>query len=148
MVVSPVMLVGLVMVFSISYSFLSSEGCCLHMGTLRFLATALQCPVIDQDDLLLSMSTLHHHHNSQILDDIAFEAACRSAITHLRLKLLLPPSHRTRLDQLIQLSATTSARLIIVECRPRDMYEWKEWLEGRDTSSGDYWYCLNFNLNG
>ncbi|KAM7503177.1 hypothetical protein LguiB_002081 [Lonicera macranthoides] len=123
---------------------MKGQACTGKSKWARFLATALQCPVIDQDDFLSSMSTLHHHHNSQILDDIAFEAACRSAITHLRLKFKVivdsPLSHRTRLDQLIQLSATTSARLIIVECRPRDLYEWEEWLEGRDTSSGDYWH--------
>ncbi|GFY96239.1 hypothetical protein Acr_11g0005450 [Actinidia rufa] len=97
---------------------------CTGKSTIaRLLADFLRYPLFAQDDSL------------DYARDKSFEAICRIAATQLSLRIrviidssLTSQAHR---DRLVQLAESTSARLIIVECRPSDEYEWRQRLERR-----------------
>ncbi|GFZ09141.1 hypothetical protein Acr_20g0009490 [Actinidia rufa] len=64
---------------------------------------------------------------AKYLDDQSFQAVYQMALSQLwlGLDLIIDTSFscRTYLDQLLQLSASTGASLVIVECKPQDKYE-------------------------
>ncbi|XP_057484674.1 uncharacterized protein LOC130771066 [Actinidia eriantha] len=92
----------------------------------RSIAAAHKWPLISLDD----------HVNSH-----PFEALCQSALTQLNLGIHVvidsPLSHQHHLDRLLQLSASTGARLIVVECKPGDKYEWRKRVEQRQSQWED-----------
>ncbi|GFY96238.1 hypothetical protein Acr_11g0005440 [Actinidia rufa] len=97
---------------------------CTGKSTIaRTLAGFLCYPLIAQDDLL------------DYAGDKSFEAICRIAATQLsfRIRVIIdsPLTSQAHRDRLVQLAESTRARLIILECRPRDEYEWRQRLERR-----------------
>ncbi|GFY96244.1 hypothetical protein Acr_11g0005500 [Actinidia rufa] len=96
---------------------------CTGKSTIaRVLAGFLGYPIIAQDDLL------------DYAGDKSFEAICRIAATQLiRIRVIIDSSltSQAHRDRLVQLAESTRARLIIVECRPSDEYEWRQRLERR-----------------
>ncbi|EOX93091.1 Uncharacterized protein TCM_001935 isoform 1 [Theobroma cacao] len=113
-----------------------------HPGTgkstlAHALASTLQIPLIDKDDI--RDSTFHlQQQSSSLLNDLSYEAIWRVASTQLLLGLSLvidsPLSRRTHLDRLLSLSASAGARLVILECKSLDEAKWRERLEGREKS--------------
>ncbi|GFZ20614.1 hypothetical protein Acr_28g0013190 [Actinidia rufa] len=94
----------------------------------RSIAAAHKWPLISLDD----------HVNSH-----PFESLCQSALTQLNLGIHVvidsPLSHQHHLDRLLQLSASTGARLIVVECKPGDKYEWRKRVEQRQSHEPPTW---------
>lgn len=98
----------------------------------RALASSLNYPLINQYDVLpsLKQSAMVTSTTSEtVLIDLSFQTLCQIALTQLRLGMGViinsPLSHRSHLDQLVQLADLRAARLIIVECKPQDKYEWR-----------------------
>lgn len=71
---------------------------------------------------------INHLHLISINEDSSFSAACEIASTQLGLDLKViidsPLSSRTHLDMLLNLSTSTAAPLVVVDCKPQDKYEW------------------------
>lgn len=51
-----------------------------------------------------------------------------------------PLSRQAHLDRLMQLAASTSAQLVIVECKPQDEDEWRRRLERRGAGDCASWH--------
>ncbi|XWS30129.1 hypothetical protein CRYUN_Cryun24cG0091400 [Craigia yunnanensis] len=114
-----------------------------HPGTgkstlAHALASTLKFPLIDKDDIRDSTFHLRQQLSSHLLNDLSYEAIWRVASTQLHLGLSViidsPLSRRTHLDRLLNLAASSGARLMIVECKPLDEAKWRERLEGREKS--------------
>ncbi|KAL6983219.1 hypothetical protein U1Q18_016610 [Sarracenia purpurea var. burkii] len=123
-----------------------------HPGTgkstvAHSLASALRCPLIDKDDVRDCTSTLQLPTPTvppKLLNDLSYDVVWRVASTQLRLGLNVildsPLSRRSHLDRLLQLAAHNRARLVIVECRPKDEIEWRRRLERRGAAEGASWH--------
>ncbi|THG04945.1 hypothetical protein TEA_012167 [Camellia sinensis var. sinensis] len=112
------------------------------------LAKALNCPLLADDDVRRCIAqkdlppppptTTTTTTETERLNNLSFGILCEIASIQLRMghQLIIDLSlhHEAHLEKLLQLSASTKARLVIVECIPRDRYEWKQWLEHRSES--------------
>lgn len=107
----------------------------------KCIASALKIPLIDKDDIKDSTLPLHPHLNnnltspSSLLNDLSYDAIWQVASTQLRLGLSVlldsPLSRGSHLDRLRHLAASSSARLLLIECRPSDHALWRRRLEER-----------------
>lgn len=122
-----------------------------HPGTgkstlANSIATALKFPLLDKDDVRDCTLPLQHSLVSpSLLNDLSYHAIWQIASTQLRLGLSVvvdsPLSRRAHLDRLIQLASTHGARVLIVECKPRDEAEWRRRLELRgQAAQGTSWH--------
>ena len=115
---------------------------CTGKSTLaRSVAEDLKCPLFAHDDVRDSIAFLQESLETKCLDEQSHEAICQIALTHLRLRMdvIIDSSlcRQTYLDQLLQISASAGASLVIVECKPEDKYEWQLWLELRGANAGN-----------
>ncbi|KAK9133936.1 hypothetical protein Scep_013464 [Stephania cephalantha] len=113
-----------------------------HPGTgkstlARAIAKALKVPLIDKDDI--SDSTHSLNLPKPQLNHLSYRVIYRLARTQLQLGLSLvldsPLSNATHFSRLQRLAASSSARLLIVQCVPRDQSEWRRRLENRVSAS-------------
>ncbi|THG05438.1 hypothetical protein TEA_011832 [Camellia sinensis var. sinensis] len=120
-----------------------------HPGTgkstlAQSIATSLKCPLIDKDDVRDSTYTLQLSVPPELLNDLSYDVVWRVASTQLRLGLNVvldsPLSRRAHLDRLLQLAADAGARLLVVECVPKDKAEWRRRLERRGAAEGASWH--------
>ncbi|CAK9169564.1 unnamed protein product [Ilex paraguariensis] len=129
-----------------------------HPGTgkstlAHSIASSLKCPLIDKDHvrdstqslqqtLLLLSSPPATAHN--LLNDLSYEILFQMGSTQVGLGLSVvidsPLSRRTHLDRLEQLAAASGARIVIVECQPNDVSEWRRRLERRGEADGSSWH--------
>jgi len=125
-----------------------------HPGTGKstiagMIASSLNCPLLDKDDVRDCTASLQHlsstSHITNLLNDLSYNVIWQVASTQLMLGLSVvidsPLSRRAHLDRLLQLAASTSARLVIVECKPKDENEWRQRLERRGAcDSASSWH--------
>lgn len=112
------------------------------------LARALRCPLIDKDDIrdctypieqvLIQASPAEAA--KQLLNDLSYEAMWQVAATQLRLGLSLvvdsPLSRQSHLNRLLEMGADTGAKVVVVECKPGDMAQWRRRVEMRGAVAG------------
>ncbi|GFZ15560.1 hypothetical protein Acr_24g0017500 [Actinidia rufa] len=122
---------------------------CTGKSTLaQILARDLNCVVIDRDDVLHCIANLQQSpqaspsSTAQLVNNRCMEAICRIALRHMRLGNLnviidSPLSQQVHLQRLLKLSADAGARLVIVECKPQDHYEWQRRLRERHSTDDD-----------
>ncbi|KAL6983250.1 hypothetical protein U1Q18_016639 [Sarracenia purpurea var. burkii] len=125
---------------------MKGQPCTGKSTVAQRLGQKLKYPVIAHDDARLHIATESEFQQPpplssttttdvKQLDDISLGVVCQIAATQLSLgrKVILDSSLHLRghLQTLRQLSIDTEARLVIVECKPRDRYEWRQWLERR-----------------
>ncbi|KAF3445020.1 hypothetical protein FNV43_RR14713 [Rhamnella rubrinervis] len=128
-----------------------------HPGTgkstlANSIASALKFPLLDKDDVRDCTLSLQHSlvsaspaTSSSLLNDLSYHAIWQIASTQLRLGLSVvvdsPLSRRAHLDRLLQLASTHGARVLIVECKPKDEAEWRRRLELRgEAAQGTSWH--------
>ncbi|KAM7497681.1 hypothetical protein LguiA_022095 [Lonicera macranthoides] len=129
-----------------------------HPGTgkttlARSIASSLKCALIDKDDIRDCTSTLQHSllvllnstdAASKILNDLSYDVVWQVTSTQLMLGLSVvidsPLSRQGHLDRLMQLASSTSAQLVIVECKPQDEEEWRRRLEHRGAGDCASWH--------
>ncbi|VVA29193.1 PREDICTED: kinase [Prunus dulcis] len=101
-----------------------------HPGTgkttlANSLASTLKLPLLDKDDVRDKLQSLQ---------------PASSSASSLRLGLSVivdsPLSRRAHFEYLAQLASSSGARLLIVECRPKDEAEWRRRLERRAEAGG------------
>lgn len=130
-----------------------------HPGTgkstlAHSIAKAFKCPLIDKDHFRDCTKALQEALNlatpdtaSKLLNDLSYEVIWQVALTQLSLRLSVvidsPLSRQTYFDRLIQLAAETNARLVVVECKPKDETEWRRRLELRGAADGSSWHKPN-----
>ncbi|XP_050249431.1 uncharacterized protein LOC126696768 [Quercus robur] len=120
-----------------------------HPGTgkttlAESIATALKLPLLDKDDVRDSTSTLQHtlpaSSASKLLNDLSYDVVFRIASTQVRLGLSViidsPLSRRAHLDRLVHVASSAGARLLVVECKPKDEGEWRRRVEWRGGGGG------------
>ncbi|KAF4373253.1 hypothetical protein F8388_010457 [Cannabis sativa] len=106
------------------------------------IASALKLPLLDKDDIRDCTFSLQHSLSphtpsaSSLLNDLSYCAIWQIASTQLRLGLpglviVSPLSRRAHLDRLLELASSHGARVVIVECKPKDELEWRRRLERR-----------------
>ncbi|KAK7276733.1 hypothetical protein RIF29_17878 [Crotalaria pallida] len=104
------------------------------------IASALQIPLIDKDDIKDCTIPLHSSSPPSLLNDLSYHATWQIASTQLRLGLSVlldsPLSRRSHLDRLLLLSSSSSARLLVIDCKPSDHAEWRRRLESRGAGGG------------
>lgn len=114
-----------------------------HPGTgkttlARSLASHLQIPLIDKDDVRDVTLPLQSDTNSGILNDLSYDVIFRFASTQLSLGLSViidsPLSSMSRFNEVARVASSYGARLVIVECKPSDVVEWRRRLEARGGS--------------
>ncbi|KAK7276732.1 hypothetical protein RIF29_17877 [Crotalaria pallida] len=105
----------------------------------RSIASALKIPLIDKDDIKDSIVPLQHQLTSlpdSLVNDLSLHATWQIASTQLGLGLSVlvdsTLSRKFHFDRLLCLAASTSARLIIIECKSLDNDVWRRRLEHRD----------------
>ncbi|KAK7854545.1 hypothetical protein CFP56_031896 [Quercus suber] len=121
-----------------------------HPGTgkttlAESIATALKLPLLDKDDVRDSTSTLQHtlpaSSASKLLNDLSYDVVFSIASTQVRLGLSViidsPLSRRAHLDRLVHVASSAGARLLVVECKPKDEGEWRRRVEWRGGGGGD-----------
>lgn len=120
-----------------------------HPGTgkttlAESIATALKLPLLDKDDVRDSTSTLQQalpaSSASKLLNDLSYDVVFGIASTQVRLGLSViidsPLSRRAHLDRLVHVASSAGARLLVVECRPKDEGEWRRRVELRGGGGG------------
>lgn len=119
-----------------------------HPGTgkttlANSLASTLKLPLLDKDDVrdkLQSLQASSSSSASSVLNDASNRVIWQIAATQLRLGLSVivdsPLSRRAHFEYLAQLASSSGARLLIVECRPKDEAEWRRRLERRAEDGG------------
>ncbi|PSS35980.1 Cytidylate kinase [Actinidia chinensis var. chinensis] len=106
------------------------------------LAKSLKYPIIAQDDVWDSIvkKELENPMLLTSINDLSFAVICQIASMELIFgsKLIIDSSLQCQahVDRLIQMSKDTNARLVIVECKPRDRYEWQQRFKQRCESQG------------
>ena len=121
-----------------------------HPGTgkttlAESIATALKLPLLDKDDVRDSTPTLQHtlpaSSASKLLNDLSYDVVFRIASTQVRLGLSViidsPLSRRAHLDRLVHVASSAGARLLVVECKPKDEGEWRRRVEWRGGGDGE-----------
>ncbi|KAM1919903.1 hypothetical protein ACFX15_023786 [Malus domestica] len=118
-----------------------------HPGTgkstlAHSLSSTLKFPVIDKDDVRDKLQALQSHPAaaSSLLNDTSYSVVWQIASTQLRLGLSVivdsPLSRRAHLEHLTQLASSCGARVLVVECKPKDEAEWRRRLERRAAAEG------------
>ncbi|PSR86765.1 Nucleoredoxin 1-2 like [Actinidia chinensis var. chinensis] len=118
---------------------------CTGKSTLGWaIAKVLKCPILDIDAIRDGMRTAQESPlaaAAKTFEDLCYDSLCTIALAQLRLELTIiidsPLSRRCHLDRLQQLAVSTGAPLVIIECKPQDVYEWENWLY---QSSSRSWY--------
>lgn len=119
-----------------------------HPGTgkstlSRAISTSLQFPLIDKDDIRDNTLSLQSQYQipPSTLNDLSYLVLWQITETQLQLGLSVvidsPHSRRANLNKLVDLARAHGARVVIVECRPKDEGEWRRRLEERARSGGD-----------
>ncbi|PSR90961.1 Tubby-like F-box protein [Actinidia chinensis var. chinensis] len=120
-----------------------------HPGTgkstlAKSLASSLNCPLLDKDDVRDATSTLQLSISPKFLNELSYDVVWRLASTQIRLGLSVvidsPLSRRPYLNRLLELAADAGARLVIVECKSNDEDEWRRRLERRGAAEGASWH--------
>lgn len=122
-----------------------------HPGTgkttlAQSIAKTLKCPLIDKDHFKDCTKPLQQVTKAtKLLNDLSYEAMWRVASAQLELGLSVvidsPLSRRAHLDRILELAARSGARVVIVECKPRDEAEWRRRLERRsEVGHGSSWH--------
>ncbi|GMH17241.1 hypothetical protein Nepgr_019082 [Nepenthes gracilis] len=120
----------------------------------RALASSLRCPLLDKDDIRDSTIAIQRHPLftsssasaavAVLLNDLSYEALWRLASTQLRLGLSIvvdsPLSRPAHLDRLRHIAAAEGARLLVIECRPKDEEEWRRRIERRGAADDASWH--------
>ncbi|MCD7456771.1 hypothetical protein HAX54_033043 [Datura stramonium] len=118
-----------------------------HPGTgkstlAKSIARTLKCPLIDKDHFKDCTKPLQVV--TKLLNDLSYEAMWRVASTQLDLGLSVvidsPLSRRAHLDRILELADRSGARVVILECKPRDEAEWRRRLERRSEVDGSSWH--------
>ncbi|KAK9156293.1 hypothetical protein Sjap_003773 [Stephania japonica] len=121
-----------------------------HPGTgkstlARAIAKALKVPLLDKDDISDSTHSLNLPKSQ--LNQLSYRVIYQLARTQLQLGLSLvldsPLSHPAHLCRLQRLAASSSARLLIIHCAPRDQVEWRRRLENRVSVSSSAGHDLD-----
>lgn len=117
-----------------------------HPGTgkttlANSLASTLKLPLLDKDDVRDKLQSLQASSSvSSVLNDASYRVIWQIAATQLRLGLSVivdsPLSRRAHFEYLAHLGSSSGARLLIVECRPKDEEEWRRRLERRAEAGG------------
>lgn len=104
------------------------------------LASALKIPLIDKDDVKDCTLPLQLTSTASLLNDLSYDAIWQIASTQLTLGLSVildsPLSRSSHLYRLRRLSASSAARLVIIECRPTNRDLWRRRLEERGGKGG------------
>ncbi|CAL0305179.1 unnamed protein product [Lupinus luteus] len=104
------------------------------------IASSLQITLLDKDDIKNCTIPLQLTSPATLLNDLSYHAIWNIASTQLGLGLSVildsPLSHRSHLDHLVRLTASASARLVVIECKPSDHDEWRRRLERRGGGGG------------
>ncbi|XP_022135306.1 uncharacterized protein LOC111007298 [Momordica charantia] len=120
-----------------------------HPGTgkstiAQSLASLLKIPLIDKDDVKDCAAAISAAISAALLNDLSYDVVFRLASTQLRLGLSVlldtPLSRRSHLHRLLDLASSAGARLLIVECRPSDLAEWRRRLESRGAADRTNWH--------
>ncbi|CAA0821087.1 Unknown protein [Striga hermonthica] len=115
------------------------------------LAKALKFPLIDKDHFrdstlpiqraLEQAAVLTTEAVSKLLNDLSYDAMCRSAATQLGLGLSVvvdsPLSRRAHLDRLLEIAS--GGLVVVVECRAGDEAKWRRRIEARAAAGGGGW---------
>ncbi|OIS99992.1 hypothetical protein A4A49_21453 [Nicotiana attenuata] len=116
-------------------------------STLAYsIAKTLKCPIIDKDHFKDCTKPLQQvlMQSSKLLNDLSYEAMWQVASAQLDVGLSVvidsPLSRRAHLDRLLELAARRRARVVIVECKPKDEAEWRRRLEHRSEVDGSSWH--------
>ncbi|CAK9325349.1 unnamed protein product [Citrullus colocynthis] len=120
-----------------------------HPGTgkstlAQSLASLLKIPLIDKDDVKDCAAPVATATTAALVNDLSYDVVFRLASTQLRLGLSVvvdtPLSRRSLLCRLADMASTAGARLLIVECRPSDLTEWRRRLESRGAGDQTNWH--------
>ncbi|GFY96246.1 hypothetical protein Acr_11g0005520 [Actinidia rufa] len=102
---------------------------------MRDVHEQLMHPIVDAPDN-------HNNEGSSLHRQDHDSPICRIAATQLSLRIRVvidsPLTSQVHRDRLVHLAESTRARLITVECRPRDEYEWRQCLERRAMADQSY----------
>ncbi|CAI9089941.1 OLC1v1024599C1 [Oldenlandia corymbosa var. corymbosa] len=123
------------------------------------IAKALKCPLIDKDHfrdctkeleqtLMLSTPDQHQESSKNLLNELSYQVMWQVASTQLSLGLSVvidsPLSRPAHLDRLIRMAVDNEARLVIVECKPKNQDEWRRRIEMRgeeaDVQGSSSWH--------
>ncbi|KAK4355824.1 hypothetical protein RND71_024795 [Anisodus tanguticus] len=81
---------------------------------------------------------------TELLNDLSYEAMWQIASAQLDLGLSVvidsPLSRRAHLNCILELAAHSGARVVVVECKPRDEAKWRRRLEWRSEVHGSSWH--------
>ncbi|KAM3221574.1 hypothetical protein P3L10_020844 [Capsicum annuum] len=115
-------------------------------STLAYsIAKTLKCPLIDKDHFKDCTKPLQRVTKAtELLNDLSYEVMWRVASAQLDLGLSVvidsPLSRKAHLDQILEIGAHSGARVVVVECKPRDEAEWRRRLERRSEVDGSSWH--------
>ncbi|KAK6784735.1 hypothetical protein RDI58_018190 [Solanum bulbocastanum] len=123
-----------------------------HPGTgkstlAQSIAKTLKCPLIDKDHFKDCTKPLQQITKAtKLINDLSYDVMWRVASAQLDLGLSVvidsPLSHRAHLDRIIEIADRSGARVVVVECKPRDEAEWRRRLERRSelVEYGSSWH--------
>ncbi|GFZ20615.1 hypothetical protein Acr_28g0013200 [Actinidia rufa] len=122
---------------------------CTGKSTLGWaIAKVLKCPILNIDAIRDGMPTAQESPlaaAAKTFEDLCYDSLCTIALAQLLLELTIiidsPLSRRGHLDRLQQLAVSTGAPLLIIECKPQDVYEWQIWLDQHSSRSWDVDLC-------
>ncbi|CAL5412969.1 unnamed protein product [Camellia sinensis] len=101
--------------------------------------TVFNCMAKFQDPQPTTPSVSTIAEKAEHLNNVSFEAVCQMALTLLCSKrpviIDTSLSQRSHLDRLLEVSKSTSSRLIIIECIVRHKYQWKNRIERRQSEA-------------
>lgn len=111
---------------------LKGQPCSGKTTVARSIAAVQKWTLINQDDL--------GNGDTAKADEFNYKTVCRIASAQLQFGINViidsPFCHQSHLDQLLQLSTATGARLVIVECKSQDKFEWRRRFEQRRGADG------------
>ncbi|KAL4200810.1 hypothetical protein AMTRI_Chr02g255490 [Amborella trichopoda] len=124
------------------------------------IAAALRCPYLDKDDVrdqtrpiekaLEICQSNNNKHDDQdayatdLLNDVSYSVLWSIAETQLKMGLSVVidcPLARAKLfERVLELASKYGARLLVIECRPKDEREWRRRLEERGRGGEGSWH--------